>query len=165
MNMSRKSHAFIASSLLSAAVLFFFLTAPHALAQHGSEGTVTVTVLDPTNSVVPGAELELRDLATSLVMRAETSAAGTHTFVNLPLGTYTLSVTKQGFKSQTFQSVAVQAGKTTDLSANLSVGAASETVQVTTNEAPLVETTTNQIGTVVDMTQIEQLPIQGRDLR
>jgi len=162
--MSRKSHAFIASSLLSAAVLFFFLTAPHASAQHGSEGTVTVTVLDPTNSVVPGAELELRDLATSLVMRAETSAAGTHTFVNLPLGTYTLSVTKQGFKSQTFQSVAVQAGKTTDLSANLSVGAASETVQVTTNEAPLVETTTNQIGTVVDMKQIEQLPIQGRDL-
>src|SRR5207248_267999 len=151
--------------LPSAAILLtVFLALPSALAQHGSEGTVTVTVLDPSGSVVPGAQLELRDLATNIVMKAEATEKGTHTFVNLPLGTYKLSVSKAGFKTQSFDAVIVQAGKTTDISSSLVIGAVNETVEVTTTAAPLIETTTNQLGTVVDMKQIEDLPIQGRDL-
>src|SRR5207248_942704 len=147
--MSQKS-AFAFCFTIAATLLTLMFSVPCAFSQHGSEGTVTVTVLDSTNSVVSGAQLELRDPTTSFVMRAETSGSGTHTFVNLPLGTYTLSVGKQGFKTQSFLSVAVQAAKTTDVSATLTVAAVNETVEVTTNEAPLVETTTNQIGTVVD---------------
>lgn len=162
--MSRKSHAFVASSLLSAAVLFLFLTAPHAFAQHGSEGTVTVTVIDPSGSLVPGAVLELRDLQTNAVMRAETGDRGTHAFVNLALGTYRLAVSKGGFKTQNFNEVIVQAAKTTDIAATLTVGAVNETVEVTTSEAPLVDTTSNAIGTNINLKQIEDLPIQGRDL-
>ena len=96
--MSRKS--MISVLLPSAAILLtVFLALPSALAQHGSEGTVTVTVLDPSGSVVPGAQLELRDLATNIVMKAEATEKGTHTFVNLPLGTYKLSVSKAGFQN------------------------------------------------------------------
>jgi len=106
----------------------------------------------------------LRDLSTNIVTKAETSDKGTHTFVNLSLGTYSLSVAKGGFKTQNFEAVVVQAAKTTDVNATLTVGTINETVEVTATATPVIETTTNQIGTVVDMKQIENLPIQGRDL-
>lgn len=156
----------LSSGLLGsfAATLLFALTMPLGWAQHGSEGTVTVTVLDPSGSVVEGAQLELRDLATNNVRKGETQARGTHAFVNLPLGKYKLTVTKTGFQSQVYDDVVVEAAQTTDISATLKVGTITETVEVNAGAAPLVETTTNAVGTTIDMKQIEDLPIQGRDL-
>jgi len=143
----------------------FFLTGvPAAHAQHGSEGTVTVTVLDPSGSVVEGADLELRDLATNSVVKANTQDQGVHTFPNLSIGKYQLTVKKQGFQTQEFTDVTVEAAKSTDIRATMKVGAISETVQVTGGAAPLVETTTNAIGTTINLKQIEDLPMSGRDL-
>lgn len=135
-----------------------------AWAQHGSEGTVAVTVVDPSGSVVQGAQLELVDLGTNETRKGETQSSGTYSFVNLPLGTYKLSVSKAGFKTQVFDSVTVQATKTTDITAPLTVGAHTEVVVVSGGESPLVETTSSAIGTVIDLQQIENLPISGRDL-
>jgi hypothetical protein len=137
---------------------------PSIWAQHGSEGTVTVTLLDPSGSVVQGAQLELRDLATNDVRKGETQEKGNYTFVNLSLGKYTLTITKTGFQTQVFANVVAQAAQTTDISATLKVGAISQTVVVNGGAAPLVETTTNAIGTTIDLKQIEDLPIQGRSL-
>ena len=96
--------------------------------------------------------------------KAETQGGGTYTFVNLSLGKYNLTVSKTGFESQVYDDVVVQAAQTTDITAALKVGAINETVEVSGGTAPLVETTTNAIGTTVDMRQIEDLPLQGRDL-
>jgi hypothetical protein len=145
-------------------VLLALCAAPTVWAQQGSEGTVTVTVRDPSGSVVQGAQLELRDLATNEVQKGETQEKGTHTFVNLSLGKHKLTVSKTGFRTEVFNDVVVQAAQTTDISAALRVGAINETVEVTGGTAPLVETTTNAIGTTIDLKQIEDLPIQGRDL-
>jgi len=146
------------------ASLLLTLVSVAAWGQHGSEGKISVTVMDPTSSVVEGAQLELRDLATNEVRKGETQGNGTYSFVNLSLGTYRLSVSKGGFKTQVFDSVLVQATKTTDISAMLSVGALTETVVVSGGETPLVETTSSAIGNVVDLKAIESLPIEGRDL-
>jgi hypothetical protein len=127
------------------------------LAQQGSEGRVTVTVLDPSGSIVQGAQLELRDLATNNVQKADTQEKGTHTFVNLSLGKYKLTVSKTGFRTEVFNDVVVQAAQTTDISAALRVGTINETVEVTGGTAPLVETTTNAIGTTMDLTQLSFL--------
>jgi len=145
-------------------VLLALCAAPTVWAQQGSEGTVTVTVRDPSGSVVQGAQLELRDLATNEVQKGETQEKGTHTFVNLSLGKHKLTVSKTGFRTEVFNDVVVQAAQTTDISAALRVGAINETVEVTGGTAPLVETTTNAIGTTIDLKQIEDLPIEGRDL-
>jgi len=161
--MSRKSALSLYLSI-AASLLTLVWVLPSALAQHGSEGTVAVTVLDPSGSVVPDAHLELRDLGTNIARTGDTHAGGTYAFVNLPLGTYKLSVSKKGFKAQVFDTVIVQATKTTDISATLTVGALAETVEVTAAAAPLIETSSNAIGSVIDMKQIEDLPIQGRDL-
>jgi len=157
---SKGLFVYLAASLTA----LFFVGAPTARAQHGSEGTVTVTVLDASGSVVQGAQLELRDLTTNDLRKAETQAGGTYTFANLSLGKYQLKVTKTGFQTQVYDDVEVQAAQTTDIKTNLRVGAINETVEVSGGTAPLVETTTNAIGTTVDMRQIEDLPLQGRDL-
>jgi len=144
--------------------LLLVLSSATLWAQHGSEGKVTVTVLDPTGSVIQGAQLELQDVSTGEVRKSETQSNGTRSFLNLPLGQYKLSVSMTGFQTQVFNNVVVQAAQTTDIPITLKVGSVSETVQVNTNEAPLVETTSNSIGTTIDLRQIESLPLQGRDL-
>ncbi len=150
--------------IATALAIFFLTTAPALWAQHGTEGTVTVTVFDPTGSIVPGAQLQLQDLATNNVRKATTQDRGTYSFVDLSLGRYKLTVSNPGFKNQIFNDVVVQAAQTTDIKVTLQVGTVNETVEVSGGEAPLVETTTNAIGTTVDLKQIEDLPIQGRDL-
>jgi hypothetical protein len=162
--MSYRSLKALSVCTVTTLVALLAVSVPSALAQHGSEGTVTVTVVDPSGSVVQGAELQLQDLATNDVRKAETSDRGAYTFVNLSLGAYKLTVSKEGFQKQVYGNVVVQAAQTTDIKSTLKVGAITETVEVSGGTAPLVETTANNIGTTVDLKQIEDLPIQGRDL-
>ena len=128
--MSRRSSLSVLGFAASILLILSPLHTPVALAQHGSEGTVTVTVLDPTGSVVQNAQLELRDSATNDVRKGQTQERGTYTFVNLSLGRYRLTVSKAGFQSQVFTDVVVQAAQTTDISATLRVGSINETVEV-----------------------------------
>ena len=68
------------------------------LAQAGTQGTIAITVTDPTNAGVPGAVLELTSVSTNAVRHSKTEGKGTFSFVGLPIGTYTLSVTRQGLR-------------------------------------------------------------------
>jgi hypothetical protein len=140
------------------------LDAGTAVAQEGTVGTVTISVVDQSGGVVSAARLELRDLSTNDVRAAATQDRGNYSFVGLSVGTYQLTVTKAGFEKQVFDSVVVHAAQVTDLSVSLKVGVASETVEVHESETPLIDTTTNAIGTTIDMKQIEDLPLGGRDL-
>jgi hypothetical protein len=137
---------------------------PFTFAQHGSEGTVTVSVVDPSGGLVQGAQLQLRDLTSGDVRTAVTGDRGTYTFVNLPLGKFSLTISKSGFEKEVFNSVVSQAAQTTDISASLKVGAATVTMEVEASATPVIEETSNAIGTTVDLRQIEDLPIEGRDL-
>ncbi len=132
-----------------------------SVAQHGSEGTVTVTVVDPSGGVVQGAQLELRDLTSGDVRTAVTGDKGTYTFVNLSLGRFKLSVSKSGFQNEVFNSVVSEAAQTTDLTATLQIGVTTTTVEVEASATPVVEESSNAIGTTIDLKQIEDLPILG----
>ncbi len=135
-----------------------------AWGQAGSTGTVTVTVLDMSGGVVSRAHVELQDLATNDLRRGETQDSGTYSFVNVSLGTYRLTISRPGFQSAVYDTVNVHAGQVTDISASLKVGATTQTVEVVESATPLVETTTNAIGTTVNMKQLEDLPLQGRNV-
>lgn len=133
-------------------------------AQAGSQGTVTVTVQDATGAAVPGAKLNLLEISTNAQRSAVSKGEGTFTFVNLPIGAYRLSVTKDGFANTVLDKVVVQAAQTTSLQIALKAGAQSETINVASTESPLLDTTSNSIGTTIDMKWIEDLPLVGRDL-
>ncbi|HEU5457451.1 MAG TPA: TonB-dependent receptor [Terracidiphilus sp.] len=135
-----------------------------AVAQSGSQGKVEVTVQDASGAIVPGASLKLVAVRTNDTRVATGSHEGTYTFVNLPIGVYQLTITAKGFATKVYSSVLVEASRTTTVLAPLSVGEASQTVRVNAESTPLLEVSSNAIGTVVDMKQIENLPIDGRDL-
>jgi hypothetical protein len=73
------------------------LGGPRLLGQAGSQGTINVTVVDQTGSVVADAELTLQDLSTNDIRAARSRSMGTGSFVGLNVGTYKLTVTKAGF--------------------------------------------------------------------
>jgi len=81
-------------------VLVLSFGASTSWAQMGSQGTVSVTVLDPTGGVVQGAKLVLQDIATNDSHNGETQQVGSYSFVTLPLGTYKLTVSKAGFENE-----------------------------------------------------------------
>jgi len=148
--------------LLGVVMLFVGLaTTPSGWGQH-TQGRINVTVVDQQGAAVPGAKLELRDLATNDQRTTVTQNAGTYSFVDLALGKYKLTISKDGFKAAAFD-VVVQATKTTDVEATLRVGSVNEVVEVGA-VTPVVETTTTAIGSVIDLRQIENLPLLGRNL-
>ncbi len=140
------------------------LGAISAWSQASNVGAVTVTVLDPTAASVPAANLELKDLGTNDIRRAQTTAAGTYTFPNLHFGNYQLSVSAQGFQNQVFESVQVQTGRSTSITATLQIGGTSQTVTVAATEAPLLETDSSAMASTIDTKQVVNLPVSGRSV-
>ncbi|HXS99035.1 MAG TPA: carboxypeptidase-like regulatory domain-containing protein [Candidatus Limnocylindrales bacterium] len=151
------------AAIAIAFTLWLASTSFRAEAQAGAAGSISVTVQDPTGSLIPNAVLELRDQGTNEVRKAVTSTSGSYTFPNLPFGLYELAVTANGFKRQVFSSVQVQTARATEIAATLQLGGATETVEVT-GAAPLLESTSSTVATTIDTKQVVNLPIQGRNV-
>src|SRR6266700_2354430 len=88
-------------------------------AQSGSQGTIVVTVSDSSGAVVSDATLTLTALRTNDVRTALTERNGSYSFVNLPIGTYSLNIAKSGYSQKIYDSVLVEASQSTSLSATL----------------------------------------------
>ncbi len=135
-----------------------------AVSQSGSQGAIVVTVDDATKALVPDATLTLVSLRTNDTRMAKSGAKGTYTFANLPIGEYKLLVAKPGYETKILDSIVVASSETTSLEAELPVGSATETVDVTGATGSEVESSSNALTTVIDIKQIENLPLYGRDL-
>jgi hypothetical protein len=135
-----------------------------SFAQMASQGTVTVSVVDPSGGAVQGANLQLQDTATNKTWEAETQQVGSYTFVGLPFGKYQLTISKAGFQSEVLDSVIVQTNRVTDVKVTLQVGAAVQKIVVTESAVPLLETTSSAIAQTIDIKQVEDLPLQSRDI-
>ncbi len=135
-----------------------------AIAQSGNQGTIVVTAQDDSGAVIPSAGLELVELRSNSIRKAETSGKGTYTFVNLNIGVYRLSVSRPGYQTKIYDSVVVESSSTVTLVASLPVGAVTETVRVTGEETAVLQTSSSEIGTVINTTEIDNLPISGRSI-
>jgi len=151
-------------AVIGTALILFGASVPFAWGQQGSQGSVVITVLDPSGRVVSGAELVLRNLATNDTRKAVTQDQGTYSFVNLPIGTYELTISRNGFSARQYESVLVQAARATDLTAKLKVGGVNQTVEVSAAATPVMQKTSNDISTTIDIKQIEDLPLGGRNM-
>lgn len=161
--MNAKSAGSLFAAVLGGCFIYLGLGSSTAWAQNTS-GTVTVTVLDQAGAVMPNAQLKLQDMATNDVRNGTTQAQGTYSFVNLAYGTYSLTASMAGFETAVLDSITVQTARTTDVAVTLKVGSTATQVEVEGGAAPLVESTSNAIGTTIDLKQIEDLPIGGRDI-
>src|SRR3984893_1029195 len=136
------------------AMAFLFITNAHA---QQTLGGITGTVTDSSGAVISGATVTLVGNQTKLNRTQTTSTTGSYTFVNLPLGTYTLSYTLQGFQSQNIPSIQVQANRTATVNAELKIGNVSESITV--EETPLLNMVDTTNGYVMDKLEIEAVPL------
>jgi len=132
--------------------------------QTSNLGSVNITVVDPSGAAIPNVQLELTDLATNDVRRAETQPNGIYTFPNLPIGTYKLTLAANGFQNQVFETVVVQAARQTSLNATMQIGGTTQTVVVQSDAAPVVDTTSSVLSTTIDTKQVVNLPILNRSV-
>jgi len=160
--MTYKSAKYFSTLALALALLCLGPAVSLVWAQTTTFGSVSVAVVDPTGAAVPNAQLEIKDISTNIVRKAATGPTGTYTFPDLTFGTYQLTVGGNGFQTQVFSSVLVQTSRQTDIHVELKVGAASETVTVTTDAVPLVEPDTSTLVDTIDTKQVTNLPLQGR---
>ena len=79
-------------------------------AQAANQGTIEGTITDPSGAVVPGAVLTATNNATGVSFTTETNPDGLYRFIALPVGAYTLKISKQGFADQTRNDVPVTVG-------------------------------------------------------
>jgi hypothetical protein len=149
-------------SLLVAFFAALLLLPGIAMAQSEVTGGINGTVTDPSGAVIAGASVTLSSTATGTTVTTETGSTGGYTFGLVKPGTYTLTVSKSGFK-QTTQAVNVELGQTLMYNAKLELGSGSITVEVT-GQGALLQTENANISTSIETAAIENLPNPGGDL-
>jgi hypothetical protein len=127
-----------------------------ALAQQ-TLGGITGTVADKSGSVLPDTTVTIVGDATKLTRTLKTNGAGAYDFVNLPIGTYTLTVEHEGFQTEKLPSILVQADRTATLNISMKVGQVGTTVEVQAAPAMNAVDTTN--GYILEKEQIDEVPL------
>jgi Carboxypeptidase regulatory-like domain len=131
-------------------------------AQTASSGLVTGQVTDPSGAAVAGATVTLLATKTSSSLAATTDSDGRYVFSSVEPGDYNLRVSKAGFQSFVIGGLHVEVLKSSAVNAQLTIGQASQTVEVTAAVGAELQTTTATVGTVVDTKALENLPQYSR---
>jgi hypothetical protein len=145
---------------LTLLLVVVFLFGAATLAQ-SPNGTISGLVLDSTGAVIVGAEVVIANDATRLLYTTKTNNDGIYVLPNLPPGPYRLQVAKIGFKTLIKPDITLNVQDALAINFTLPIGAASETVTVV-GGAPLVNTESGSVSTVIDRNFVESLPLNGR---
>jgi hypothetical protein len=140
--------------------LLAFLSAGITYAQV-TTGTIPGTVKDIKEAALPGTQIVVLNVETGISRTVQSDATGRYTVPSLNLGNYRVTATHEGFKTEVRSGIELTVGRETVVDLSLSVGALSQTIEVR-GEAPLVESTTASLGSLVDGRTIRTLPLNGR---
>jgi hypothetical protein len=132
------------------------LCCSYVLAQQ-TLGGITGEVTDSSGGVIPNVTVTVVGEQTALTRTVKSNGSGVYSFVNLPIGTYTLTYTAENFDVQRTQHIAVQAERTATVNAALQIGKTSETVEV--EASPLMNAVDTTNGYVLDNAQIDLAPL------
>jgi hypothetical protein len=139
------------------------LAASVSLYGQSTFGTVDGTVADPSGAAVAGANVTLTNTGTQEKHTQATGDTGLYQFVNVIPGNYRIDIEKGGFKHFVRTNVVVEVQQDTHIDAPLTVGQASETVEVTA-ETPLLQAETSSLGQVIEERKANELPLNGRNI-
>ena len=132
-----------------------------AFAQGTNASQITGTVTDPSGAVLPGATVNAKHMATGVVTPTVTNAEGVFTLPSLPIGTYEVTITLEGFKTFVAKDVVITAGTGANIAAKLEVGGVSETVTVASS-SEIMQTQSTTISSTVNTNAITKLPLTSR---
>jgi len=143
--------------------LILALTSAPAFAQGGATSSITGLVADAGGGVIPGASVTATNDATASKATAITNGSGTFTIPALNVGTYTVTVALQGFKTAVLKAITLTAGSPANVKATLEIGGLSETV-VVESASQLIQTQSSGSSNSFNVTQISSLPLASRNV-
>src|SRR4029450_4545311 len=142
---------------------FVAMTSIAAMAQtSGVTADLSGTGFDQTGAVLPGVMITIAANATGLTRSVVSEEKGQFLAQNLPSGTYTVKAELSGFSTVTLNSVTVTLGQRVNLPIRMGVGSVTETVTVTEEAAPVVETSKTEVSSLVNERAINDMPINIR---
>ena len=145
-------------------VLLFVIALALPMSAQSPDGTINGLVLDPLNRAISGADILVINDATGVKYSAMTNGEGIYVLPNLPPGLYRLQVARTGFKTLVKPDVVLNVQDALSINFTLPIGAAMEIVTVQ-GGAPLVDTETAAVSTVVDRQFVENIPLNGRSFQ
>ncbi len=143
-------------------VLFFLLAAPSWLLAQNA--TLTGTVKDATEAVIPGATITARSIATNNTRTVQTNDAGVYSLPNLAPGLYEVTVEKAGFSPVRYSDLTLTVSQILTLDPQLDVGAVVEVVEVSGEAVTQIDLETAQLSNLVDERRIKELPLITRNV-
>ncbi|HLK03068.1 MAG TPA: TonB-dependent receptor [Candidatus Acidoferrum sp.] len=143
-------------ALIFGVVACFGLGSTSAFPQQ-SLGAINGTVKDSSGGVVSGASVKIRNVATNLEQNARSKSDGSYRFVDLPIGTYVVTISKDGFQTEEHSQILVRGNLTTTVDAGLQPGAVSSTVTV--SGSPLLNETDTTNGFTLSAQEISLAPL------
>jgi len=124
--------------------------------------TIEGVVTDRQGLAIPGAEVSIAGNNLAVSKKTTTNAAGAYEVAALPAGTYTLTISHQGFRTQVINNLEITLNRTIKINGTLEVGTVQQTVEVS-GQIPLLETSSSSEGSTIVPQQIEQMPLNGRN--
>jgi len=146
-----------------AALFLVALAATSAFAQGSFLTSLSGTVVDSSGGVIPGADVKIKNNGTGAENNTITAENGTFSIPSLPGGIYSVTVSLQGFKTVTLNTVTLNAAVPASVRVVLSVGAVEENVTVVGDSGLVVQTQTPAVATTMAATQILNLPLSSRN--
>src|SRR5207244_3373170 len=138
------------------------LALPLARAQ-STGGRIRGTVMDPSGGAVPAATVQLINEGTHATRETLSGANGEYIFIEVPVGSYEVDLTLQGFKKYVRKGIVLDLNQVLTLDIALQLGGSTDIVEVT-GAPPVVDTTSTQLGAVVNERSSTQLPLNQRDV-
>ena len=133
---------------------------PSLISAQGLFGTISGTVTDNSDAVVPGATVTVTNVSTNVSVVLKTNGAGIYNASSLNPGVYSVKAEAPGFKTAVISNVEVEVSANPKEDFRLQLGDATQTVEVS-SESPLLETQQSMLGQTIDQKQLEQLPVSG----
>src|SRR5205823_9835820 len=118
------------------------------------QGVITGTITDPTGAVVPGATVTITNVGANVSQTTTTGSDGSYRFPLVPPGTYTVEVKAANFATVRASGLVVEASQTVPYNVKLELARAQQVIEVT-EQAPLVQTATSDLGFQVDSSTIQ----------
>jgi hypothetical protein len=148
--------------LFTVVILVLLLSSLNRASAQAAGGTLSGIVEDTTGSLIPRAQIIIRDISTGITRTVSTDAEGFYTASNLLPGTYQVTISAPGFKTETRSGVKITVGAQLVVKFSMTVGQVTDSIRVTT-ETPSVQLASSALSAQVDSTTIRELPLNGRD--
>ena len=155
-----KNRTFSLLAICAMGMILLCLNTP-AFAQFRT--SIQGTVTDPTQAVIPGATLTLKDLQTNEIRTSTSSGAGVYNFNALPPDHFDLTAEKSGFQKQVISDLQLIPEQANSVNVILQPGGASTTVTVNGSAVPAIDTETANTGATISDLQVQHIPVYERD--